>query len=310
MSQEETTATVVEDVIVNPDEGIDFMSYLSLKPRLESVKDVWRDDVDNVFKCLDEEVKAIDKSEKTTLEWCFDMTAEGITKNDMPEFVEGLLKEAGLWPTWLNPATRMYEPRGWKTAAKISLAGKLYNRIKTFTSNKSLIVDSDGDNQGMMQFYNVGTEADPRYITKTEKNTDEEGNFTTTAKKGGQPSIEEAKIARAKSTSTRTVNPAEEKKKAEEAQKATEEAELQSSEQAKQARLMNDNIAQSFGNLMKGLLANQKKYEERRTVLSKRVSKQDLEFLDNLFATLENLLYDHADVLKITEKNGKYVANL
>lgn len=288
--------------VVDPNAGINLMSYESMKERLQKAFD---SSVCNLFMVYDEEVKAIEKAEKSTVDWLFDLTAEGVRKDEIKELIESRFKEAGVWPLYYNVATRLYQPLGYDKASKVSLAGKIFNRIRKAVSATDLIVNEDGQ----LQFFDTSTDPDnPRYVVKKESNTnDETGEYTVGHAKGGEFSVLDRKIAREKAKQVRTVNPAEEKEKQEQAKQQTEDQQVQSSEAAKAARDKADKIGQAFGNCMKGAIARQKHFETRREVLAKKLSKADLEFFDKSYEQEQNDLFDLAEQLRITEKEGRYI---
>lgn len=300
MSEQTGTTNGSTDVveIVDPNVGIDFMSFDSLADRIKTLSSP----VQSLFKAHDEEYKATVKAEKTTVDYIFDMTAEGIPAHEILETFEAMAKECGLWPLYLNVTTKLYEPVGQKRAAKTSLAGKIHARIKALLARQDLVKDEDG----MVQFYDVKG----KNTIMNESNTDLEGNYTLGVAKGGKPSVQDDKKAKLAATQTRTVNPAEVKAKEAEEAKASEEAELQTSENARKARERLDLIAQGYSNTLKGFITMQKVHESHRANLAKSASgKKYLEAMQGLYDARLDDLYDLADVLGIKEKDGKYIVN-
>jgi hypothetical protein len=299
MTDQVKATTTEEATIVDPNEGIDFLSFDSLADRIKQLSKP----VQDLFLVHDAELKASMKAEKSTVDYVFDLTGEGIPCHEVLETFEAMVKECGLWPLYLNVTTKLYEPVGQKRAAKTSLAGKIHNRIKALVGRKDLIKDEDG----MAQFY----DKDGTIIIKNEQNTDMDGDYTVGVGKGGKPSVFDNKKAKLAATQTRSVNPAEVKKLAEQAAKDAEEAEVQSNENARKKREQLDLIAQGYNNALKGLMATQKVHESHRASLSRSVTgKAYLEAMQGLFEKDIEALYDLADVLKITEKDGKLVVNL
>lgn len=297
----EATGKVV--VVVNPDEGIDFMSYDSIKARLDKLPSTMPGyaNILTVFEAHDEEVRAGLKADKSTADYVFDLTAEGIPANEVLDTFITNMKEAGLWPLYLNITTNLYEPRGYEAARKCSLSGKIANRIKAMVGRKDLILDEEG----MLQFY----EKDGKYVVKGESNTTPDGEFTVGQKRAGEPSVMDVKKAKLASTQHRTVNPAEEKAKKE--QEAQQDGEVQTAEQVRKLREKRDLIAQGYANALKGLIATQKVHESHRAELAKvNAGKAYLADMQGLLEKDIDNLYDLAEVLQITEKNGKMIVNL